>query len=212
MIPGQRVVLASGNTGKLAELRALLEPLGLELVSQNALGVPEAEEPWPSFVENAIAKARHASRHTGLPALADDSGLCVAALGGAPGVLSARYSAAAGGEPGDAANNAHLLAALAGQPDRGAFFHCALVMLRHADDPRPLIAEGSWHGRIADAARGAGGFSYDPLFLPDGEEGSAAELPAARKNALSHRGRALARLLAQLRIEAAGGAGGVQAQ
>jgi len=212
MRPGQRVVLASGNAGKLAELGALLAPLGLELVAQGALGVPEAEEPWPSFVENAIAKARHASRHAGLPALADDSGLCVAALGGAPGVLSARYSAAAGGEPGDAANNARLLAALAGQPDRRAYFHCALVLLRHAEDPRPLIAEGSWHGRVAEAASGTGGFGYDPLFLPDDEQGSAAELAPARKNALSHRGRALASLLAQLRAETGaaplGGAGG----
>ncbi len=204
-MPGQRVVLASGNAGKLAELTALLAPLGMELLAQGALGVADAEEPWPSFVENALAKARHASRHTGLPALADDSGLCVLALDGAPGVLSARYSAAAGGEPGDAANNARLLAALADRPDpadRRAFFHCALVMLRHADDPRPLIAEGSWHGRIVDAVRGSGGFGYDPLFLPDGEELTAGELPAARKNALSHRGRALVRLVARLRAEA----------
>ena len=202
MMADQRVVLASGNAGKLAELAASLGPLGMEFVAQGTLGVPDAEEPWPSFVENALAKARHASRHTGLPALADDSGLCVLALGGAPGVLSSRYSAAAGGEPGDAANNARLLAALAGQADRRAFFHCSLVMLRHADDPRPLIAEGSWHGRIAHAARGSGGFGYDPLFVPEGEELTAAELPAARKNALSHRGRALARLLARLRAEA----------
>lgn len=202
MRPGQRVVLASGNAGKLAELAALLAPLRMDLVAQGALGVQEAEEPWPSFVENAIAKARHASRHTGLPALADDSGLCVAALGGAPGVLSARYSVAAGGEPGDAANNARLLAALAGRADRSACFHCVVVMLRHADDSRPLVAEGSWHGRIIDAVRGAGGFGYDPLFLPDGEELTAAELPPIRKNALSHRGRALQVLLARLRAEA----------
>jgi len=202
---GRRIVLASGNAGKLAELTALLAPLDMTLVAQGELGVPDADEPWPSFVENAIAKARHASRQTGLPALADDSGLCVAALGGAPGVLSARYSAAAGGAPGDAANNARLLAMLADRDDRRAFFHCALVMLRHADDPRPLIAEGSWHGRIAEATRGAGGFGYDPLFLPDGEDLTAAELPAARKNALSHRGRALARLVERLRAEPAAG-------
>lgn len=203
MKPGERIVLASGNAGKLAELRALLAPLGLELVAQGEFGVPEAEEPWPSFVENAIAKARHASRHTGLPAIADDSGLCVAALGGAPGVLSARYSEAAGGEPGDAANNARLLAALANEHDRRAWFHCALVLLRHADDPRPVIAEGTWHGRIGEAARGTGGFGYDPLFLPDGERASAAELAAERKNALSHRGKALAALVARLRADAA---------
>jgi len=205
MMPGQRVVLASGNAGKLAELGALLAPLGMDLVAQGTLGVTDAEEPWPSFVENAIAKARHASRQTGLPALADDSGLCVSALGGAPGVLSARYSLAAGGEAGDAANNARLLAELADRTDladRHAFFHCSLVMLRHADDPRPLIAEGSWRGSIVDAARGDGGFGYDPLFLPDGEELTAGELPPARKNALSHRGRALARLVARLRAEA----------
>lgn len=204
MMPGQRVVLASGNAGKLAELAALLAPLGMDLVAQGALGVTDAEEPWPSFIENAITKARHACRHTGLPALADDSGLCVYALGGAPGVLSARYSAVAGGEPGDAANNARLLAMLADKPDhadRRAFFHCALVMLRHAEDPCPLIAEGSWHGRILDAARGAGGFGYDPLFLPDGEGLAAGELPPARKNALSHRGRALSRLLERLQAE-----------
>lgn len=210
MMPGQRVVLASGNTGKLAELTALLAPLGLELVAQGALGVADAEEPWPSFVENALAKARHASRHTGLPALADDSGLCVPALDGAPGVLSARYSAAGGGEPGDAANNARLLAVLAGQADRRAFFHCTLVMLRHADDPRPLIAEGSWHGRIGDAARGTHGFGYDPLFLPDGEELSAAELDPARKNALSHRGKAMANLIARLRDETSPGDDGAR--
>lgn len=210
MTPGRRVVLASGNAGKLAELRALLAPLGMELVAQGELGVADAEEPWPSFVENAIAKARHASRHTGLPAIADDSGICVAALGGAPGVHSARYSAAAGGEPGDAANNARLLAALAGERDRRAWFHCALVLLRHADDPRPLIAEGSWHGRIGEVARGAGGFGYDPLFWPDGEQVSAAELGAQRKNALSHRARALANLVDRLRAEALADADGAR--
>lgn len=210
MKAGRRIVLASGNAGKLAELRALLAPLGFELVAQGELGVPDAEEPWPSFVENAIAKARHASRHTGLPALADDSGLCVAALGGAPGVLSARYSEAAGGERGDAANNARLLAALEGERDRRACFHCALVLLRHADDPRPLIAEGSWHGRIGDAARGTHGFGYDSLFLPDGEELSAAELDPARKNALSHRGKAMANLIARLRDETSPGDDGAR--
>lgn len=197
-----KVVLASNNAGKLKEFSAILAGAGIQMVPQGELGVSEADEPFATFVENALAKARHASRHTGLPALADDSGLCVLALGGAPGVLSSRYSAAAGGEPGDAANNARLLAALAGQADRRAFFHCSLVMLRHADDPRPLIAEGSWRGSIVDAARGDGGFGYDPLFLPDGEELTAGELPPARKNALSHRGRALARLVARLRAEA----------
>lgn len=198
--PG-RVVLASGNAGKRAEFAALLAPLGIELVSQAELGIPEAPEPWPSFLGNALAKARHASRHAGLPALADDSGLCVAALGGAPGVLSARYSAAAGGPHGDAANNERLLAELADARDRRAFFHCVLVLVRHGDDPRPLVAEGSWHGQVVTAPRGAGGFGYDPLFLPDGESRTAGEMSAEEKNRHSHRARALAVLVARLRAE-----------
>ena len=153
-----RVVLASGNAGKLRELRALLAPTGIAVVAQSELGVPDAEEPHATFVENALEKARHASRATGLPALADDSGVCVPALGGAPGVRSARYAADAGGERSDAANNARLLRELAGRTDRSAYYYCALVLVRSADDPQPVIADGLWHGRIVDAPRGAGGF------------------------------------------------------
>ncbi|MDR1709829.1 MAG: non-canonical purine NTP pyrophosphatase, partial [Candidatus Accumulibacter sp.] len=157
-----KLVVASNNPGKLREFSALLAPLGWEVVSQRALGVDECDEPYCTFAENALAKARHASAATGLPALADDSGLCVAALGGAPGVHSARYA----GEPkSDERNNARLVADLAGQTDRRAHYVCALVFLRRADDPQPLIAEGEWHGEIIDAPRGEGGFGYDPYFL-----------------------------------------------
>ena len=189
----QRLVLASGNQGKLAELRELLADSDFEILPQGELGVGDAEETGATFVENAILKARHAARVTGLPALADDSGLCVDHLGGAPGLYSARY---AGTHGDDAANNARLLRELAGVPEegRGAFFICVLVLLRHADDPAPLVAEGRWHGRIIAAPRGAQGFGYDPLFLPDGEVQSSAELDPARKNAFSHRGQALLRL------------------
>ena len=193
----RRVVLASGNAGKLAELRALLADTGLEVVAQSELGVGDTDEPAATFVENALLKARHAARLTGLPALADDSGLCVDALGGAPGLHSARYA----GVHGDHAGNiAKLLAALRDQPEaaRGAHFHCTLVLLRHADDPAPLLAEGRWRGRILTAPRGAGGFGYDPVFLDPDSGLSAAELPSAQKNRISHRGRALASLRAQL--------------
>ncbi|WP_329741252.1 RdgB/HAM1 family non-canonical purine NTP pyrophosphatase [Dyella sp. A6] len=189
----QRIVLASGNAGKLKEFGSLLADSGFEVVPQGTLGVSDIEETGLSFVENALLKARHAARTTGLPALADDSGLCVTHLGGAPGLYSARYA----GHHGDnAANNAKLLQALDGVPGDGrrAFFICVLALLRHADDPAPLIAEGRWHGRILDAPRGVQGFGYDPLFLPDGQSSSAAELDAAVKNRLSHRGQALARL------------------
>lgn len=193
----RRVVLASGNAGKLAELRALLADTGLEVVAQSELGVGDTDEPAATFVENALLKARHAARLTGLPALADDSGLCVDALGGAPGLHSARYA----GVHGDHAGNiAKLLAALRDQPEaaRGAHFHCTLVLLRHADDPAPLLAEGRWRGRILTAPRGAGGFGYDPVFLDPDSGLSAAELLPAQKNRISHRGRALASLRAQL--------------
>jgi XTP/dITP diphosphohydrolase len=195
-----RVVLASGNRGKVAELRALLEPAGLEVEPQSDHGVPEAEEPAPSFIENALLKARNAAAHTGLPAIADDSGLEVARLGGAPGVRSARY---AGPDGDDAANNARLLTELDGVPDedRAARFVCVLVFLRHADDPVPIVAEGLWPGRILTAPRGEGGFGYDPLFLVPEHGCSSAELPAAEKNRISHRGRALDALLARLRAE-----------
>ena len=191
----QRIVLASTNAKKLVELHALLVPVGFDVVAQSSLGVSEAEEPHPSFVENALAKARHASRATGLPALADDSGLCVDALGGAPGVHSARY----GGEPrSDARNNACLLEALAGQTQRRAHFVSVIVMVRHADDPLPLIAQGVWHGSILTEPRGTNGFGYDPLFWLEELEQSAAELDAELKNMISHRGLAMRHLRDQL--------------
>ena len=188
-----RVVLASSNAGKLAEFSQLLAGLGIEFVSQAGLGVDDADETGRSFVENALIKARHASTVTGLPALADDSGICVEALDGAPGLYAARYA----GVHGDAAaNRAKLLRELDRTPasERSAYFITVIVLLRHADDPAPIIVEGRWPGRILTAERGDGGFGYDPLFLPDGFEQSAAELNPALKNSLSHRGQAVAAL------------------
>jgi XTP/dITP diphosphohydrolase len=193
----QRIVLASSNPGKLAEFSLLLADSGFEVVTQGSLGVDDAEENGLSFVENALLKARHAARKTGLPALADDSGLCVAHLHGAPGLYSARYA----GQHGDnAANNLTLLRELDGVPQekRGAFFICVLALLQHADDPAPLIAEGRWQGHVLAETRGAKGFGYDPLFVPDGQTASAAELAPALKTRISHRGKALAKLHAQL--------------
>ena len=190
-------MLASGNAGKLAELRQLLGDGGFHLRAQSELGVGDVEETGLSFVENALLKARNAARLTGLPALADDSGLCVDALGGAPGLYSARYA----GPGGDAARNIErLLHELDGVADdaRGASFHCCIVLLRHATDPKPIVVEGDWRGRILRAPRGNGGFGYDPVFLDPDSGLTAAELPAARKNAISHRGRALATLRARL--------------
>lgn len=193
-----KLVLASGNAGKLKELSSLLAPLGIEVLPQSAFNVSEAEEPHPSFVENAIAKARHAARATGLPALADDSGLCVDVLGGAPGVLSARFA----GEPkSDARNNALLLERLADEPKRGARFYCALALVRHADDPQPIIACGEWRGEILETPRGQGGFGYDPLFLVPDLDQTAAEIDHELKNVLSHRGNAMRQLLDRLRAE-----------
>jgi XTP/dITP diphosphohydrolase len=193
-----RLVLASGNAGKVAEIREILADTGIELVAQTALGVADAEETASTFVENAILKARHAARASGLPALGDDSGICVDALGGAPGLRSARYA----GAHGDAAANiAKLLDALRDVPDpqRTAHFHCSIVVLRHADDPAPLVAEGRWHGTILHAPRGNGGFGYDPVFFDPAFGKSAAELDAATKNRVSHRGQALAKLRELLR-------------
>jgi len=193
----QRIVLASSNPGKLAEFNRLLADSGLEVVTQASLGVNDAEETGLSFVENALLKARHAARATGLPALADDSGLCVDHLRGAPGLYSARYA----GKHGDnAANNAKLLHELDGVPPekRGAFFICVLALIQHADDPAPLIAEGRWQGHVLSETRGVQGFGYDPLFIADGQTASAAELDPALKSRISHRGQALARLRAQL--------------
>lgn len=191
----KKLVLASNNAGKLREFSALLAPLGCQVIAQGELHVPEAEEPFHTFIENALAKARHASRLTGLPALADDSGLCVDALGGAPGVLSARFA----GEPkSDARNNAALLAALDGKTPRSGHYYCVLVLVRHADDPQPIIADGVWRGQVLSAAQGDGGFGYDPLFQAQGESVSVAEMDAAAKNAVSHRGQAMRALAAKL--------------
>jgi len=196
-----RLVIASNNPGKLREIAAILAPLGISVVTQGELGIAEAEEPHCSFVENALAKARHASRLSGLPALADDSGVCVHALDGAPGVHSARYAEGPGSLQRDAQdrlNNEKLLRELAGAADRSAHYVCVIVLVRHAEDPQPLIAEGEWHGQILDAARGEGGFGYDPLFLIPALGRTGAELSPAEKNALSHRGQALAQLVRQM--------------
>jgi XTP/dITP diphosphohydrolase len=194
----QKLVLASNNAKKAFEMQTLLAPLGLEIIPQSRLGVGEAEEPHFTFIENALAKARHAAAATGLPAIADDSGLCVAALGGEPGVRSARFA----GEPkSDERNNLFLVERLSDVPESGrdAWYYCCLVLVRSADDPCPVIADGQWHGFILDAPRGSGGFGYDPYFwLPELGK-SAAELDPAHKNALSHRGIAMRRLLERLR-------------
>ena len=195
-----KLVVASNNPGKLREFGELLAPLGWETLAQKELGVAECEEPHGTFVENALAKARHASACTGLPALADDSGLCVQALGGAPGVFSARYA----GEPkSDERNNRKLVADLAGKSDRRAHYVCVLVFVRHADDPQPVIAEGEWHGEIVDAPRGSGGFGYDPYFFLPATGLTAAELDATEKNRCSHRGQALAQLVERLKTRRA---------
>ena len=198
-----KLVLASGNPGKLREIRALLAPLGTEVVAQGELGIDDADEPHATFLENALAKARHATRAAELPALADDSGLCVDALGGAPGVISAHFAGRHGTrEERDARNNAKLLDALVLRADRRAHYCCVLVLLRSADDPRPVVAEAAWHGEIVERPRGANGFGYDPLFLAVGRNATAAELDPLEKNRISHRGVALARLLERLREEA----------
>ena len=190
-----RLVLASNNPGKVREFTRLLAPLGIDVVPQAALGIPDAPEPHITFVENALAKARHASALAQLPALADDSGVCVAALGGAPGVHSARY---AGEQRSDDANNQKLVRDLRDVTDRSAHYYCVLVLVRHAQDPEPLIAEGVWRGTIIDAPRGSGGFGYDPYFL-DADSGlTGAELDLEAKNARSHRGQAIRALVAKL--------------
>jgi XTP/dITP diphosphohydrolase len=190
------LVLASNNAGKLKEFAQMLAPAGFEVRPQGEFEVPEAEEPYLTFVENALAKARHASQRTGLPALADDSGVCVRALRGAPGVLSARYA----GEPkSDAANNRKLVADLAAHADKTAYYYCSLVLVRHADDPQPIIAEGRWEGEIIATPRGGNGFGYDPYFwLPDLQK-TAAELTPEEKNRYSHRAQALRILVEKLR-------------
>jgi XTP/dITP diphosphohydrolase len=192
------IVLATGNPGKKAEIEQLLAPFGTRVVTQSELGVTEAEEPHDSFRENALAKARHVCFATRLPALADDSGLCVDALGGAPGVNSARYA----GEPrSDQRNNEKLLAAMAAHDNRRAHYVCVLVLMRGPGDAQPLVAQAEWHGEIARAPRGGGGFGYDPLFYLRDRDKTAAELEPEQKNRLSHRGQALARLLELLKRE-----------
>jgi XTP/dITP diphosphohydrolase len=192
----KKLVIATGNAHKLHEIGTLLQPFGIEAISQAEFDVPEAAEPHVTFIENALTKARHAARLTGLPALADDSGLCVDALGGAPGVISAIYA----GEPrSDTSNNVKLLEAMRGIVDRRAHYHCALVLLRHADDPQPIIAEGQWHGVILETVRGEGGFGYDPLFLDTALNRTVAEISTEDKNRVSHRGKALTVLLEKLR-------------
>lgn len=196
MQPKQKIVMASNNAGKLKEFASLLGDIGLDVRPQGEFNVPEAEEPFATFIENALAKARHAARLTGLPALADDSGVCVNALGGAPGVYSARYA----GEPkSDANNNAKLVAELAAHADKSAYYYCVLVYVRHAEDPQPVIADGLWKGEIVAQARGEGGFGYDPHFLLPALGKTAAELTAAEKNAVSHRGQALRALVEKLK-------------
>ena len=191
-----QIVIASNNPGKLREFSALLAPFDFTAVPQSALGVGEAAEPHVTFVENALAKARHAAAATGLPAMADDSGICARALGDAPGVYSARYA----GEPkSDQRNNEKLIAELARYTDRRAFYYCALVLVMHPDDPQPMIAEGEWHGEIVDTPRGSGGFGYDPYFFLPEYGCTAAELDATTKNRVSHRGLAMQRLAEKLR-------------
>jgi XTP/dITP diphosphohydrolase len=197
-----QLVVASSNPGKLRELGELLAPLGFELIAQATLGISDAEEPHGTFVENALAKARHASRAAKLPAIADDSGICVAALNGEPGVHSARFAGAgegAGRETQDERNNRKLLALLKGEADRRAHYACVMVLVGHAEDPEPVIAEGRWYGEVIDTARGANGFGYDPYFLLPGLGKTAAELDSGQKNAISHRGKALRRLVAKLK-------------
>jgi XTP/dITP diphosphohydrolase len=192
----QRLILASNNAGKLKEFAQLLAPIGFELHPQGEFNVPEADEPHKTFVENALEKARHASRLTGLPAMADDSGVCVNALGGAPGVYSARYA----GEPkSDARNNDKLIADLAPHADKSAYYYCVLVYVRHADDPQPVIADARWNGEIIATPRGANGFGYDPYFLLPELGKTAAELDSVEKNAVSHRGQALRLLVEKLK-------------
>jgi len=196
-----KLVLASSNPGKLREIGVLLARFSMELVPQSALGIAETEEPHATFLENALAKARHASRAAGLPALADDSGLCVEALGGEPGVHSAYYAGADGSrEERDARNNQKILLNLS--DSRKAYYACIMAFLRHPEDPRPLVAEGVWHGEIARAPRGANGFGYDPLFFVPSLQKTAAELAPGHKNRISHRGIALQKLIGLLNDEA----------
>lgn len=193
----KQIVIASGNAGKLREIARILEPLGIAAKPQDDFGVPDCPEPHVTFIENCIAKARHAAAHTGLPALADDSGICVDALNGAPGVYSARYA----GEPkSDARNNEKLIASLQGVANRRAHYYCVMVYVRYPDDPQPIIAEGAWHGEIIDTPRGDGGFGYDPYFWVPEFAMTGAEMALEDKNRVSHRGQALRELATKLRM------------
>ncbi|OJI05943.1 RdgB/HAM1 family non-canonical purine NTP pyrophosphatase [Polynucleobacter sp. MWH-Adler-W8] len=195
----QKLVLASNNTGKVKEFQALLAPLNFQVIPQGELGIPSAEEPHFTFVENALAKARHASAASGLPALADDSGICAHALNGQPGVLSARF---AGEQGDDAANNRKLIQDLKDQADRGAHYVCALVFVNSANDPEPIIVQARWYGQIIDHASGNNGFGYDPHFFLPEQQCTAAELEPEKKNSISHRGQSLRELIAQLKSRA----------
>ena len=191
----KKLVIASNNPGKLREIDRILQPLGMEILPQSAFNISEVEEPYCTFIENCLTKARHASEHSGLPALADDSGICVDALNGAPGVYSARF---AGDPKSDQRNNEKLLELLQHEPNRKAHYYCIMVLVRHPQDPQPIIAEGSWHGEIIDTPRGSGGFGYDPYFLVPELGQTGAELALDVKNGISHRGQALAALVAKL--------------
>ena len=193
----KKLVIASNNAGKLREIERILQPFGMEVLPQSTFNIPEADEPYCTFVENCLTKARHASEHSGLPALADDSGICVDALNGAPGVYSAHFA----GEPrSDARNNQKLLELLKHESNRHAHYYCLMVLVRHPLDPQPIITEGAWHGEIIDTPRGAGGFGYDPYFLVPNLGQTGAELAPDVKNSISHRGQALAQLVAKLRL------------
>jgi XTP/dITP diphosphohydrolase len=196
----QRLVVASGNAGKLRELERLLEPLGIVIQSQVELGVPAAEEPYDTFLENALTKARHASAHTGTPALADDSGICVPALGGAPGVRSARYADPVEGAKQDELNNQKLIAALANTTERQACYVAVLALVMHPQDPLPIIAQGLWFGQVIDQPLGSHGFGYDPHFWLPELNATAAQLSAAQKNQVSHRGQAMQSLIEQIKV------------
>ena len=196
----KKLVIASNNPGKLREIEHILQPLGMEILPQSAFNIPEAEEPYCTFIENCLTKARHASELSGLPALADDSGICVDALNGAPGVYSARFA----GEPkSDDRNNEKLIELLKHEPNRKAHYYCVIILVRYPHDPQPIIAEGAWHGEIIDTPRGSGGFGYDPYFLVPALGKTGAELPLDVKNGLSHRGQALAALVEKLKIASA---------
>ena len=200
----KKIVIASNNVGKLREFAILLAPFAFEAIAQSALGISEADEPHATFIENALAKARHASRAAGLPAPADDSGICVPVLGGAPGVWSARYANNGTGEPkSDTRNNEKLIRELAHKEDRRAFYYCSLVLVMHADDPHPLIADGECWGEIVDSPVGSGGFGYDPYFYLPAFGKTAAELTNEEKNRISHRGLAMQALAAKLKAQRA---------